>query len=111
MSNMPNSQYETAQAGIAAIRNVRRQTALFSFLMSNRCSSYVRLILCLVLNIWPRPWRTVQNFSPNRLSIPFFSDGPYEVRARAVLDVTGVTDKMPVITDIFRGSYSEIKTV
>lgn len=38
-------------------------------------------------------------------------DGPYEVRACAVLDVTGVTDKMPVITDIFHGYYSEIKTV
>jgi hypothetical protein len=38
-------------------------------------------------------------------------DGPYEVRARAVLDTTGTTDKLPLVTDIFTGSYSGIKTV
>ena len=38
-------------------------------------------------------------------------DGPYEVRARAVLDITGAAEKEPLVTDIYNGSYSGIKTV
>ncbi|MBR2093528.1 MAG: hypothetical protein IJ904_05765 [Candidatus Methanomethylophilaceae archaeon] len=59
-----------------------------------------------------RDWSTVKlEGGMTEAVIEDVGDGPYEVRVRAALDITGVTEKEPLTTDIFAGSYSGIKTV